>query len=247
MRLAAAGRAEPRIRGVLFDKDGTLLDFQQSWWRAYKELCLDLCGGDVEAAAAMLAAGGMEPSTGRCRSGSVLAAGNTIDIAVFWYPTLSGAGLRAMVDRIDRAFHENGIRYSVMLPGVAETLETLAGTGLAMGVATSDSTAATKAALGALGIARYLPHVFGYDSVARPKPAPDIVHGFCAAIGAEPRGVAVIGDNPHDLEMARSAGAGAALGVLSGNSGMDDLAPLADAVLDSVRDLPAWLRSLEPQ
>jgi phosphoglycolate phosphatase len=53
----------------------------------------------------------------------------------------------------------------------------------------------------------------------------------------------VIGDNPHDLEMARSARAGAAIGVLSGNSGMDDLAPLADVVLDSVCDLPDWLLS----
>ena len=58
--------------------------------------------------------------------------------------------------------------------------------------------------------------------------------------------IAVIGDNRHDLEMARSAGAGAAIGVLSGNGGRADLAPLADAVLDSVRDLPAWLASRRP-
>ena len=56
-----------------------------------------------------------------------------------------------------------------------------------------------------------------------------------------PREVAVVGDNPHDLEMARSGGAGAAIGVLSGNSGADDLAPLADVVLPSIRELPAWL------
>ena len=83
-----------------------------------------------------------------------------------------------------------------------------------MGVATSDGTAGTRAALQSLKIDRYLPHVFGYDSVARPKPAPDMVFAFAAAIGAEPEAIAVIGDNTHDLEMARSAGAGAALGVL---------------------------------
>ena len=76
-----------------------------------------------------------------------------------------------------------------------------------------------------------------------PKPAPDIVHAFSEAIGVPPSEIVVIGDNPHDIEMARSAGAGAALGVLTGNSGRDDLAPLADAVLDSVADLPAWLRA----
>ena len=51
----------------------------------------------------------------------------------------------------------------------------------------------------------------------------------------------VVGDNVHDLAMARAAGAGAAIGVLSGNGAAADLAPLADAVLDSVCDLPGWL------
>ena len=69
------------------------------------------------------------------------------------------------------------------------------------------------------------------------------MHAFGEAIGAPAGEIVVIGDNRHDLEMARSAGAGAAIGVLSGNSGRDDLAPLADAILASVRDLPAWLRS----
>jgi phosphoglycolate phosphatase len=110
-----------------------------------------------------------------------------------------------------------------------------------MGVATSDGTAAAQAAMQALGLAKYLPHVFGYDSVARPKPAPDIVHAFAAAIDAGPDDIVVIGDNPHDLEMARSAGAGAAVGVLTGNSSAAELAPLADAVLDSVCALPEWL------
>jgi phosphoglycolate phosphatase len=142
---------------------------------------------------------------------------------------------------VDGIFYENGVRYSVPIPGVEETLAALSAAGLAMGVATSDGTAAAQAAMQALGLAKYLPHVFGYDSVARPKPAPDIVHAFAAAIDAGPDDIVVIGDNPHDLEMARSAGAGAAVGVLTGNSSAAELAPLADAVLDSVCALPEWL------
>jgi phosphoglycolate phosphatase len=69
-----------------------------------------------------------------------------------------------------------------------------------------------------------------------------MVHAFCAAIGAEPADIIVVGDNTHDLEMARSAGAGLVIGVTSGNSTEADLAPLADAVLPSIRELPAWLR-----
>jgi phosphoglycolate phosphatase len=229
------------VRGILFDKDGTLLDFQASWSRAYRELSLDLCSGDETAAKAMLVAGGMDPESGQFGSGSVLAAGNTLDIVRFWYPALSGGELDAMVARVDAIFYANGIRYSVPVPGLAETLAALAERGLAMGVATSDGTAAARAAIKALGLAAWLPHVYGYDSVPRPKPAPDIVHAFAAAIGAPAEAIVVIGDNPHDLEMARRAGAGAALGVLTGNSTAEELAPLADAVLDSVCALPDWL------
>jgi phosphoglycolate phosphatase len=231
------------MRGLLFDKDGTLLDFRASWSGVLHELCLELCGGDGAAAEAMLAAGGMDPRTGHCVSGSVLAAGNTVDLAELWFPALSDVPLNEMVKHLDRAFYANGVRGSVLLPGVRAVLGELATAGFAMGVATNDGTAAARAALAALRLQDDLPHVFGYDSVPQPKPAPDIVRAFAAATGVPVREIAVIGDNPHDLEMALSAGAGAAIGVLSGNSSAEDLAPLADAILESVCDLPAWLRA----
>ena len=230
------------MRGVLFDKDGTLLDFEASWSAVYQEMCLGLSEGDAEVAEAMLIAGGLDPVTRRFRSGAALAAGTTVDIVRIWYPEFSDDEERAMVERIDRIFHENGIRCSVPVPGLSLALSELEASGLTMGVATNDGTAATRAALAALGISHFLPHVYGYDSVPHPKPAPDIVFAFSKLIGARPDEIVVVGDNPHDMEMARNAGAGAAIGVLTGNSGLEDLAPLADAVLESVRDLPEWLR-----
>ena len=229
------------MRGILFDKDGTLIDFDATWPRLYELLALDLAHGDAGLAEIMLAQGGFDPVTRRVRSGSTLAAGNTVDIARLWFPDLAPDPHRAMVARIDMVFHENGIRYSVPVPGLDTTLAALAAGGYSMGVATSDGTAGTRAALAALGVAAHLPHVFGYDSVAHPKPAPDMVHAFAAAAGLAPAEIVVVGDNTHDLAMARAAGAGAAIGVLTGNSSADDLAGLADAVLDSIRDLPAWL------
>ncbi len=231
------------MRGILFDKDGTLIDFHASWSRVFRELCLDLAEGDAQRAAVMLRQGGMDPDTGVVRAGSVFAAGNSVDIVAKWYPGLTPAAHSLMVERIDQVFFENGIRCSVPIPGVKETLAVLAGSGFVMGVATSDGTAGTRAALAVLDMQSYLPHVFGYDSVPEPKPAPDIVFAFAEAIGASPEQIAVVGDNTHDLEMARRAGAGASVGVLSGTGKANDLAPLADVILDSVRDLPCWLEA----
>jgi phosphoglycolate phosphatase len=71
-----------------------------------------------------------------------------------------------------------------------------------------------------------------------------MVHVFCAVARVEPGEVAVVGDNLHDIEMARAGGAALAIGVLTGNGAAADLEPHCDHVLASVADLPGLLRSL---
>ena len=144
------------MRGVLFDKDGTLLDFEASWSAVYREMCLGLAEGDADTAEAMLIAGGLDPVTRRFRSGAALAAGTTVDIVKVWYPEFSDDEERAMVERIDRIFHENGIRCSVPVPGIGvRRSPSSRAPGSTMGVATNDGTAATRAALAALGISNF--------------------------------------------------------------------------------------------
>ena len=79
-----------------------------------------------------------------------------------------------------------------------------------MGVATNDGTATPTEALAAIGLGGFFALVLGYDAVAHPKPAPDMVLAFAAETGLTPAEVVVVGDNAHDLVMARAAGAGAA-------------------------------------
>ena len=229
------------MRGILFDKDGTLLDFEATWTPVLKRLALEAAEGNAVAAAALLDAGGFDPATGKFRAGSVIGAGTTRTIVALWYPQLSGAELAERVAAMDRAFLEHGAHHSVALEGAAVALDLLAEERYVMGVATNDTTAAARAALAATGMLRHLPHIIGYDAVPRAKPAPDMVHAFAAASGIPTDEITVVGDNAHDLKMARSAGAGLVVGVTSGNSAAADLEPLADAVLPSVRELPAFL------
>jgi phosphoglycolate phosphatase len=230
------------MRGILFDKDGTLLDFEATWTPVLRQLALDAAGGDLARAERLLEQGGLDPATGKFRAGSVLGAGTSATITEFWRPELSGGALTAAIAAMDRAFLEHGRAHSVPLPGAAETLARLAARGIVMGVATNDATLAAKAALANLGLSQYLPFVFGYDSVTRAKPAPDMVLAFARDAALEPAEIAVVGDNPHDMEMARRAGA-VAIGVTSGNSSADDLAALADVVLPGIGALPEWLNA----
>jgi phosphoglycolate phosphatase len=229
------------IRAILFDKDGTLIDFAATWPPIYRELAEDLAGGDARLAEAMLIRGGLDRATGRFRAGSALAAGTTAEIADLWFPHLEAEPRRGLIARIDRAFLEGGLRHSVALVDLPSLFGALKRRGLRLGVATNDMTEAAARALARLDAASALDFVIGYDRVRNPKPAGDMVHAFCASCGIAPAEVAVVGDSVHDLAMARAAGAGVAIGVLSGTTERARLAPLADFILDSVADLPAWL------
>ena len=68
-----------------------------------------------------------------------------------------------------------------------------------------------------------------------------MVDGFRAATGLAAAEVAVVGDNLHDLEMGRAAGAGLLVGVLTGTSLREDLADHAHHVLDSIAGLEELL------
>jgi phosphoglycolate phosphatase len=57
--------------------------------------------------------------------------------------------------------------------------------------------------------------------------------------------VAVVGDNLHDLIMARAAGAGLAIGVLTGNGSRDELGAYADHIIASIEELPRLLDELD--
>ena len=230
------------MRAILFDKDGTLLNFEATWTPLLKKMALEAAKGDELAAARLLEAGGYDAATSRFRANSVIGAGTTNLIVRLWYPRLFGAAHDAKVERMDRLFAEHGRVASVPIDGAGAALDLLAARRFVMGVATNDAEAAARASLAATGLSRNLPYVFGYDSVPTPKPGPDMVHAFCAAARLDPAEVIVVGDNSHDLDMARSAGAGLAIGVTSGNSAAADLAPLADVVLGSIRDVPRFLQ-----
>jgi phosphoglycolate phosphatase len=229
------------MRAILFDKDGTLLDFERTWTPLLRRIALDAARGDAARAAELLEAGGFDPEVGRFRSGSAVAAGTSEIIVRLWHPRLHGAAFSAKVEKMDRLFTAHGGAHSVPIDGADAALDLLAARGFVMGVATNDASSAAVASLTATGMIRNLPHVFGYDSVAAPKPAADMVLAFCAAARVAPEETVVVGDNAHDLIMARSAGAALAIGVTSGNSAVADLAPLADAIIGSIRELPAWL------
>lgn len=229
------------IRGILFDKDGTLIDFNATWFAFADAMAMRAAGGERGRADALLDAAGFDFASRRFRPDSVLAAGTNEDVVELWYPRHPEAERRALLAEFDRLAASGELAEPVALPGCQATLSVLHAAGYRMGVATNDSTGGAERTLLSLGIAQMFDAAYGYDAVANPKPAPDTIHAFCDLTGLKPAQLAMVGDNRHDLQMAKAGGAGLAVAVLSGTGTRESLSALADVVLDSIADLPAYL------
>jgi phosphoglycolate phosphatase len=229
------------IKGILFDKDGTLLDYGATWIPLNHQAALAAADGDRDLADRMLAASGYDAAANRVRGGSLLAAGTNREIAACWSalnPSRSVAELTRLMEQI---FTECGRLSATPVAELAPLLARLRARGLRLGVATSDSEAGAQATLAHFGVIALLDFLAGYDSGFTPKPSPDLVEAFCRATDLTASEISVVGDNLHDLEMGRAAGAGLVVGVLTGTSDHGDLAPLADHVLGSITELEALL------
>jgi phosphoglycolate phosphatase len=237
---AGETRAHP-IRAILFDKDGTLIDFRATWLSAYEVIVREAFGADDALADRLLTAGGYEPATGRLDPTSVLAAGTNEEIARLWAGIVGRTDVAVLAKEVNQRFIEHA-RHSLVavtdLPGLFGRLRRR---GLRLGIATNDSELALHQQIEQLGVGQLIDFACGFDSGHGAKPGPGMVEAFARTVGLPAGTIAVVGDSLHDLEMARAAGAGLAIGVLTGASPREILAPHADHVLVSIGELETVL------
>jgi phosphoglycolate phosphatase-like HAD superfamily hydrolase len=104
-------------------------------------------------------------------------------------------------------------------------------------IATADDRAPTCAMFEEFGVKDLISTMVCGDDGIEAKPAPDMVRAVCQRMNVHPRDVIVVGDTVADLQMARSAEVGYAIGVLSGVGSLANLTPLADILIDTIDTL----------
>lgn len=225
------------IRGLVFDKDGTLFDFNATWAAWCDGFIMGLAEGDAERAAKLAAALGFDLTTRRFAKTSPMIAG-TMEIVVEAVrklrPDFAEAPLRKHITDSTSAAPQ------VEAAPLVSLLDRLRGAGLTLGVATNDSEAPARAHLARAGVLDRFAFVAGYDSGHGAKPKPGMLLAFCDATGIAPEACVMIGDSLHDLDSGRAAGM-RTVGVLTGLASAEDLAPHADVVLADIGALPDWL------
>ncbi|WP_339220246.1 HAD-IA family hydrolase [Paenibacillus sp. FSL H8-0332] len=220
------------VSAILFDKDGTLLQFI-SLWGSWGECFLTQFNRQLEQRglrfptqhlASLL--GTVHDAEGRItdydRNGP-LAMGTMSDLYAIlsWQGYLLGLSWAEAVELVDScrnvadAMLEQS-RPVRSLPGLVPFLDACAAQGIPMAVVTADETAAAENHLCWMGIRQYFTAVIGTDQVERGKPFPDMALLACQRLVVSPAEAAVIGDTNGDMRMAKAAGAAVAIGIAGG-------------------------------
>ena len=224
-----------KYKGIVFDKDGTLLDFNQTWLPIYLFAARELANDNEALAEALLTEHGYDQDNNKFISGSLLAAGNNRQIGEAWaVQTGKPDQVETISQQLQEIFHHQGAIQATPVKQLASTLTQLKQTGRKLGVATADSHQGIINTLQSFDVLAEFDFLAGYDSGHGVKPEAGMVLAFCQQMSLETDSVVVVGDNRHDIEMGRNANAGLCVGVLTGTSTRQDLESIADIVIDDI-------------
>ena len=175
-----------RLRGVIFDLDGTLLDSFEPIFRSFRHTFQTL-GYDLQ-----------------LLEGKRSVVGSTLEesLAQLVDPPDVSRAVEIFREHYRRTFPD-GTR---ILPGVEETLGALFASGLPLAVATNKNGPLAREILEHLGLAKYFREIVGAGEGFPPKPAPDTLLETARRLGLPPEGIAYLGDSPLDITAGRAAG-----------------------------------------
>ncbi|MGR3434058.1 MAG: HAD family hydrolase [Shimia sp.] len=226
--------SRPALRGIVFDKDGCLFDFEATWAAWTADLLCDLAP-DPAALGEVL---GFDLAARRFHPHSPVIAGTPAEIAALMAPYVDHSDLEGLLNARAAAARQVEV---VPLRPLFEGLRGpggSGGSGLRLGVMTNDGAVPAAAHLAHVG--DLLDPVIGSDSGHGAKPDGAPLRHIARLWGLPPGACAMVGDSTHDLIAARAAGM-RPVAVLTGPAGRADLAPLAEVVLPSIAALPDWV------
>jgi len=215
-----------RIRAVLLDVDGTLLDTRDAWVRAFDA--------------------GLAAVRRTSIPGSVAAQwiGTPIETIYVERCGLSGDDLAKAV-RVFQQVEAESVREGMRAyPGIREALAGLRAWKLA--AVTNKRHDTTVEALRVTELLPFFVLVLGGDSVPRKKPFPDPILQAAKALDVTPSECVVVGDTENDVRAAKEAGA-RSIGVTWGYGTRATLEAVSvDYLIEAPEALPPLLRALTP-
>jgi phosphoglycolate phosphatase len=240
-----------KAQAIIFDKDGTLIDFDIMWggWTVYLAAQLHKASG-LNVHDALCQAFGYDANTKKVLAHGKLAASPMAQLRMLTTEVMQSLGLsRETAEKVvDECWCiPDPVLLAKPLTDLNDLFTKLQNENIKIAIATADDRAATQAMIEAFDMEDYISTMVCADDGIPSKPNPDMVLTICERIKIEPAKTMVIGDTVSDLKMARAAGAGLCVGVLSGVSKATDLIQYADVLIDSIDELHAYIQELSEQ
>jgi phosphoglycolate phosphatase len=172
-----------RLRAVLFDWDGTLVDSAEGTYRSYVSLFAHF---------------GIAYDRPRF----------ALTYSPAWQRTYRAVGLAEehWPEADSRWLELYAGEPSALLPGVRPALEELAAAGLLLGLVTSGDRSRVTAELARLGVSQFFRALVCGGDLAFKKPRPEPLLMALDLLAVRPEEIAYVGDSPEDVLMTKAAG-----------------------------------------
>ncbi len=233
------------IKGIVFDKDGTLLEYEEFWIPVAEGATAELLnehGYDISLLSPMLDS--IHAYDGRR---GVLCYGTYTDICNAMNERLRLLRQDAelfTLSEVEHAYAEN-IKNGRLIPvcdNIKEVFSALHAEGYKIGLVTSDIESIAAMCLKDLGIYEYFDVILADDGVHPSKPDPYHMNDFCERFGLMPSEVMMVGDTLTDMKFAENSGA-VGVGVAKDPLDARMLEPKAYAVLNDVSYISEFIKA----
>lgn len=232
---------------VVFDKDGTLIDFHRLWavkTVAGVERLVSAVGGVESLRRDLYQTLGYDP-VNECFAahGPVITASlphlHIIAATVLYQHGYGWLESYLLVEQhfargVVETFDQNMLLPLTDLPTFFGALRAR---NVGIALVTSDDHAPAQRLLEIFGVAHHVDFVVGGDDGFAHKPAPDALLAACDRFHTTPQRAVMVGDSSTDMVMAQRAGFGLRVGVLSGPMEQSALNGSAHIVLDSIAQI----------
>jgi phosphoglycolate phosphatase len=171
------------MRGVLFDKDGTLFDFHASWGVWARKMLLDLSQGDQSLMHKLADSLRFDLASARFHPDSFVIADTPAAVALVLADELPHSDVGEVLDKLNAAAEQIAlVEAAPLVPLVLE----LEARGLSLAVVTNDAESPARTHLADAGILHAFDAVIGFDSGFGAKPAPGPLLACAKQMGLDP-------------------------------------------------------------